>query len=1287
MITLSVGHKTTFVSDLLIDFQIKFSLSIGEIVTHWFTLIALSALRRSNNENMLSLVILILRGVTPALSSIGVKPSTSTSGSQLSGNTKKDKIHRPPSSTQKNKVEAYPRTIKSSLKNKNCVIEPKGTVIVQHSKLNANSKLICVKCNGCVLSGNHDLCVLNVINDVNAHTKSIYVKKTSKRKVVQIVLWYLDSSCSEYMIGDRSQLINFVNKFLGTVKFGNDHLEKIMGYGDYQIRNVTISRVYYVEGLGHNLFSVGENLGKLQSKADIDPPFSTPFVPPSRTDWDLMFQPMFEELLNPLPSVDLPASEVIALIAEVVASEPAASTENHDLYVEHMNNDPFFGISIPKNVSEASSSSDVIPTVVQTAAPNSKHVNKWTKDYPLYNIIGELERHVSLRLQLHEQALFCYYDAFFLSIEPNTYKDALTQACWIEAMQEELNEFECLEVWELFLCPDKVMVITFKWIYKVSFALVARLDAILIFLAFVAHMNMIVYQMDTKTAFLNDILREEVYVSQLDGFVDKDNLNNVYKLKKALYGLKQRGLQISQSPSGIFLNQLKYALESLRKYGMESSDPVDTPMVEKSKLNKDPQGKSVDPTHYHEMVGTLMYLITSRSYLTFVVCICARGLWYPKYSLIALTAYAYADHAGCQDTRRSTSESQRFKDLPLEHEILSFVRDLGHTGDIHHLTDLATKRSKTQFYSSHISGSGVGVDNQSKVPDEQQQKVSGINERPGVRPEVPDVPQYDPENDEEEEEKEKADNEEMYSDERVSTPPEYELTKEEENKEGDDKDMGVNRNKTKKMSCAQAENQEFLNQIDSNMKKIIKEQVQAQVSKIMPKIKKYITKYLAAEVLVRSTNQPQTSYVVVASLSEFEVKKILIDKIKTNKSIDRSDIQKNLYNALVESYNSNKDIITSYGDVITLKKSRDDQDKYEDPSARPNRGSKRRRSGKEAKSTKELTHKESKSTSSSKSASRSQPRSSSKSAQAEEHGQKISQPAQATTAQATSTQSSFNEFLATPIDFFAFIMNLLKIDNPTQEVLTGPTHDVIKGTCKSVVELEYHLEKVFKATNDRLDWHNPEGKPYPFDLSKPLPLIQNDQGHQVLPCDYFINNDFEYLKGGSSSHECTTSVTKTKAADYGQRFYEYASNMESSYDVYSRHKIIAVTSLNIMEWFDKLSNLNLEEPYALNVALRMFTRCSVIQERVEDLQLGVKSYQKKINFTSPDTYRLDLKRMTPYTAYLDIQGIIYEVKLNINRLMRTDELHKFSDGTLNNVFTTLNYISMGIEMDYLPKRK
>ncbi|GJZ37763.1 retrovirus-related pol polyprotein from transposon TNT 1-94 [Tanacetum coccineum] len=392
-----------------------------------------------------------------------------------------------------------------------------------------------------------------------------------------------------------------------------------------------------------------------------NPPPSTPYVPPSRNDWDILFQLMFDELLTPPPNVDLPAPEVIASVDEVVALVPTVSTgshsstnvdqdasspsnsqttrpiipndveeNNHDIEVAHMGNDPYFGVLIPEVPSDQSSSSDSIHTIVHPEHQISEHNSKWTKDHPLENIIGALERPVSTRLQLHEQALFCYYDAFLTAVEPKTYKDALTQSCWIEEMQEELNEFERLKVWELVPRPDKVMVITLKWIYKVkldelggilknkarlvargyrqeegidfkeSFAPVARLEAIRIFLAFAAHMNMVVYQIDVKTAFLNGNLREE--------------------LKKALYGLKQAprtwydmlsSFLISSKGSvdpTLFIHKEGKELLLVQKYGFDSCNPVDTPMVEKSKLDEDKEGKTVDPSHYHGMIGTLLYL-------------------------------------------------------------------------------------------------------------------------------------------------------------------------------------------------------------------------------------------------------------------------------------------------------------------------------------------------------------------------------------------------------------------------------------------------------------------------------------------------------------------------------------------------------------------------------------------------------------------------------------------------------------------------------------------------------
>nr|GEY97622.1 hypothetical protein [Tanacetum cinerariifolium] len=654
--------------------------------------------------------------------------------------------------------------------------------------------------------------------------------------------------------------------------------------------------------------------GTISSGLVQKPSSSTSYVPPSRNDWDLLFQPLFDELLNHPPSVDNQDAKVIALIAEkynlLSPSKSLTPTEiqspvisqdvrnaNLDIEVAHMGHDPLLGVHITEVASGQSSSTASPQSNVQPNHPMTYPNSKGTKDHPLNYIIGPLSRPVSTRLQLHEQALFCYYDAFLTSVEPKTYKEALTQACWIEAMQEELLEFERLEVWELVPRPDKVMVITLKWIYKVKLDelggilknkahLVARgyrqeegiapeviapiADVIPQVDAYstgspssttvdqdaplpcksltiteiqssvipqdvgddnldmeVAHMgnDPLLEPKTYKEALtqacwieamqeeLNEFKRLEVWElvprpdhvmvitlkwiykvkldelggilknkarlvarsyrqeegidfeeSQPDGFVDPDNPNHVYKLKKALYGLKQAprawydmlssfllsqdfskglvdptlfirrngndlllvqiyindiifaastlelydlfaslmclkfkmsmmgrisfflGLQISQNPRGIFINQSKYALESLKKYGFESCDPVDTPIVEKSKPDEDREGKAVDPSHYRGMISTLLYLIASRPDLQFTICMYARyqarpikkhvhavkrifrylrgtvnrGLWYLKDSSVALIAFVDADHAGCQDTRQSTSRSVQF---------------------------------------------------------------------------------------------------------------------------------------------------------------------------------------------------------------------------------------------------------------------------------------------------------------------------------------------------------------------------------------------------------------------------------------------------------------------------------------------------------------------------------------------------------------------------------------------------------------------------------------------------
>nr|GEX99163.1 hypothetical protein [Tanacetum cinerariifolium] len=323
---------------------------------------------------------------------------------------------------------------------------------------------------------------------------------------------------------------------------------------------------------------------------------------------------------------------------------------------------------------------------------------------------------------------------------------------------------------------------------------------------------------------------------------------------------------------------------------------------------------------------------------------------------------------------------------------------------------------------------------------------------------------------------------------------------------------------------AQRENDEFLRTVDENIKKIIKEQVKeqvkAQVSKILPRIKQAVNEQLEAEVLTRSSHSSRTSYAVAADLSEMELKKILIEKMEGNKYIQRSNEQRNLYKALVEAYESDTILPDTYGETVTLKRRRNnDEDKDEEPSAGPDRGSKRCREGKEPESASTPLEAATKSVGRSTTGSKSRQESASESAFTEEPQ--------------ADTRSSFNKLMDTPLDFSNFIMKRLRVVTLTPELLAGPTYDLMKGSCKSLIELKYHLEEVYKATTYQLDWVNPEGQQYPHNLLQPLPLIPDNRGHRVIPFAYFINNDLEYLQRGASSRKYTTSVTKTKAVNYG----------------------------------------------------------------------------------------------------------------------------------------------------------
>ncbi|GKA14507.1 retrovirus-related pol polyprotein from transposon TNT 1-94 [Tanacetum coccineum] len=324
------------------------------------------------------------------------------------------------------------------------------------------------------------------------------------------------------------------------------------------------------------------------------------------------------------------------------------------------------------------------------------------------------------------------------TMELKNVKEVMTDPSWIESMQEELLQFKRLDVWVLVPDLDNIKPLPLKWLFKnkydeentvirnkthlvmrgyrqevgidfkESFAPVARMEAIRIFLAYVAHKSFIVFQMDVKIAFLHGMLKEDVYVCQPEGFIDADHPSHVYKLKKALYGLNQApralydelstfllqnhffkgtidpilfirrfdndilvvqvyvddiifgsthpSLQVNQSPCGIFINQSNYVLEILKKYGTETCDLVGTPMEIKDKLDLDQNGTSVDATKYRSMIGALMYLTSSRSDIGTVNI----GLWYAKDSGFELTGFLDVDYARCKDTFKSTSGGAQF---------------------------------------------------------------------------------------------------------------------------------------------------------------------------------------------------------------------------------------------------------------------------------------------------------------------------------------------------------------------------------------------------------------------------------------------------------------------------------------------------------------------------------------------------------------------------------------------------------------------------------------------------
>ncbi|GJY61963.1 retrovirus-related pol polyprotein from transposon TNT 1-94 [Tanacetum coccineum] len=348
---------------------------------------------------------------------------------------------------------------------------------------------------------------------------------------------------------------------------------------------------------------------------------------------DLSFLHVFGSLCYPTNDSEdlgkLNAKADIAATPKVVdiASSPSSTTIDLDA--------PSSSTSSTNQQQQSSIISQVLSLSIRTDG-------KWTKDHPLANMNGNPSQPVSTIKQLETDVVWCYFDPFLTSVEPKNLKEVMLESSRIEAMHEEIHEFERLQVWELVPYPDKVMLIKLKWIFKVkidefgevlknkarlvaqgfrqeegidfqeSFAPVARIEVICIFVANAANKNMMIYQMDVKATFLNGELKEEVYISQPEGFVHQDNPSHVYKLKKALYGPKQAPRAWYGILSNFLISQ------------HFSKGTIDPTLFIKKAGNDLLLGTPVDATHYRDMIGSLMYMTSSRPHLIYAVCLCAR---------------------------------------------------------------------------------------------------------------------------------------------------------------------------------------------------------------------------------------------------------------------------------------------------------------------------------------------------------------------------------------------------------------------------------------------------------------------------------------------------------------------------------------------------------------------------------------------------------------------------------------------------------------------------------------
>ncbi|GJV87248.1 retrovirus-related pol polyprotein from transposon TNT 1-94 [Tanacetum coccineum] len=561
-------------------------------------------------------------------------------------------------------------------------------------------------------------------------TVLVYVKKnkqTNTESVVQIVLWIVDSGCLKLMMGERSLLKNFIEKFMGTIHFRNDNFaaiteEKAKKASRPQIlvqvitcQSGLLSYGFMRSNQGNRISDNKDEKTKPKNdrphgmeKAVVEPKFKS--KPKSKKAKVNKSQPNGQ-----LQKVKV-NTEALNEDENVKWAHPYPSNGSDS--ADFNGNLDFVPYNTPNHEEIESYTAALEPSNVQTFHQVQPSTHIWTKDHPLDQVIGDPSKPVMTRQKLQTDSEVCMYALTVSTIKPKNIKEAMVDHSWIESMQDKLNQFERLKVRELVPRPEGKNIIALKWLWK---------------------NNMMLKNIVGKNK------TQEVYVSQPEGFIDPEFPDHVYRLKKALYGLKQAprawydklssfliqhgftkgivdptlftrrhgedillvqvyvddiifgstnpdfskrfanlmknnfemsmmgelkfflGLQVHQSPRGIFISQSQYAIELLKKHGLDECVSMSTPMATE-RLDADLQGTPTDQTTYRRMIGGLMYLTASRPDIAYATFVCARYQARPTVkhlkedSGFELIAYSDADHAGCKDDYKSTSGGLQFLD-------------------------------------------------------------------------------------------------------------------------------------------------------------------------------------------------------------------------------------------------------------------------------------------------------------------------------------------------------------------------------------------------------------------------------------------------------------------------------------------------------------------------------------------------------------------------------------------------------------------------------------------------